>query len=290
MISRRMALGSILALGGCSSIPQTFSSPPSLSVMTKSLRDLLELPPPKNRLDTAVFAFLDQTGQHKPNQNYADYSLAVTQGAVALLIKSMHDAGSGGWFRVLERNRISDVLQERQIIRANRIEYSGPDGKGLPPLAPLLNAGIIMEGGIIAYDSDVITGGFGANYLGIGGSAQYRKDTVGVSIRTVSTLSGEVLTNVESNKTVYSVQIGGSIFKYVGFNKLLQVESGLSMNEPVTLCVNEAIELAVYATIMEGTMKGYWDFADQERRKLLIDDYLTTRGGSPPLVPNTKPA
>lgn len=290
MISRRMTLGGLMALGGCSSVTRNLSTPPSLSVMTKSMRDLLELPSPKNRLDTAVFAFLDQTGQHKPNQNYADYSLAVTQGAVALLIKSMHDAGSGRWFRVLERNRISDVLQERQIIRANRIEYSGPDGKSLPPLAPLLNAGIIMEGGIIAYDSDVITGGFGANYLGIGGNVQYRKDTVGVSLRTVSTLSGEVLTNVESNKTVYSVQIDGSIFKYVGFNKLLQIESGLSMNEPVTLCVNEAIELAVYATIIEGTMKGYWEFADQERQKLLIDDYLTTRGGSPQLVPTVKPA
>jgi curli production assembly/transport component CsgG len=68
----------------------------------------------------------------------------------------------------------------------------------------------------------------------------------------------------------------------VGFNKLLQVEAGFSTNEPVTLCVNEAIELAVYATIMEGTLKGYWGFADAARQKQLIDDYLKTRGGELP--------
>ncbi len=278
MISRRHALLGSLALSGCSSAAQTFSAAPSLSVPTKSLDDLLNLPPPRDKMDTAVFAFLDQTGQHKPNQNYADYSFAVTQGAVALLIKALHDAGSGSWFRVLERNRIGDILQERQIIRANRLEYTGPAGRSLPPLAPLLNAGTIMEGGIIADDSDVVTGGLGANYLGIGANVQYRKDTVGVSLRTVSTLSGEVLTTAEANKTIYSVQVGGSIFKFVGFNKLLQVEAGLSTNEPVTLCVNQAVELAVYATIMEGTIKGYWDFADEVRKKLLIDDYMKSRG------------
>lgn len=275
-------LGGMLVLTGCSSAAQTFSTPPSLSTRTEALDDLLNLPPPSNRLDTAVFAFLDQTGQHKPNQTYADYSFAVTQGGTALLTKALDDAGAGSWFRVLERNRIGDVLQERQIIRANRIEYAGPSGKQLPPLAPLLNAGTIMEGGIVGYDSNLITGGIGANYLGIGGDVQYQKDTVGVSLRTVSTLSGEVLTDVQANKTIYSAELEGSIFKFVGFNKLLQVEAGFSTNEPVTLCVNEAIELAVYATIMEGTLKGYWGFVDAARQKQLIDDYLKTRGGELP--------
>lgn len=286
MLSRRSALGGgLFLLAGCSSAAQTFSIPPSLSNRTRSLDDLVNLPPPRDRLDTAVFAFLDQTGQHKPNQNFAEYSFAVTQGATALLTKALHDAGSGSWFRVLERNRIGDVLQERQIIRANRIEYAGPDGKSLPPLTPLLNAGTIMEGGIIGYDSDLITGGLGANYLGIGGNVQYRRDTVAISLRVVSTLTSEVLTDVEANKTIYSAQIEGSIFKFVSFNKLLQAEGGVTTNEPVTLCVNQAIELAVYAMIMEGTIKGYWGFADKAREKQLVEDYVKTRGGSMPRVP-----
>jgi curli production assembly/transport component CsgG len=283
-----MCCGLLLLTAGCASSARTFSSEPSLAARTQSLDDLLRLPPPKTRLDTAVFRFLDQTGQHKPNDTYADYSFAVTQGATNLLIQALHDAGSGAWFRVLERANVADVLQERQIIRANRIEYKGPNGEELPPIAPLLNAGSIFEGGIVGYDSDLLTGGVGANYLGIGGNVQYRKDTVTVSLRTVSTLSGEVLTATEASKTIYSVQLDFSVFKFVSFNKLLQAEAGFSTNEPVTICVTQAIELAVYATIMEGAIKGYWAFADPAVQTALINDYLKTRGGEMPYVAPAK--
>jgi curli production assembly/transport component CsgG len=252
---------------------------PSLTPRTAAREDLQNLPPPRRRLDTAVFRFLDQTGQHRPNQTYADYSFAVTQGASNLLIKALHDAGSGKWFRVLERSNVADVLQERQIIRANRIEYSGPDKQSLPQLAALLNAGTIFEGGIIGYDTNLITGGIGANYLGIGASTQYQKDTVTVSLRAVSTLTGEVLTAVDATKTIYSVAVDASVFRFVGFNKLLQVEGGLTTNEPVTLCVQQAIDLAVYASIMEGTLKGYWGFADKTAEARLTADYLKSRDG-----------
>jgi curli production assembly/transport component CsgG len=248
---------------------------------TESLEDLLKLPPPKTRLDAAVFRFLDQTGQHKPNDSFAEYSFAVTQGATNLLIKAMHDAGSGSWFRVIERANVGDLLQERQIIRANRIEYARP---GAPPqaLAPLLNAGIIFEGAIVGYDSNNVTGGAGANYLGVGASVQYRKDTVTIALRAVSTLTGEVLTAVECSKTIFSTLLDASIFKFVDFNKLLQVEFGFSTNEPVTLCVTQAIELAVYATIMEGALKGYWGFEDTAAQTKLTDEYFKTRGGQLP--------
>lgn len=269
---------SILAATGCS---RWISESPKLVTRTESLEDLLKLPPPKARLDAAVFRFLDQTGQHKPNDNFAEYSFAVTQGATNLMIKAMHDAGSGSWFRVIERANISDLLQERQIIRANRIEYAKP---GSPPqvLAPLLNAGIIFQGAIVGYDSNTVTGGAGANYLGIGASVQYRKDTVTVALRAVSTLTGEVLTAVECSKTIFSTLLDASIFKFVDFNKLLQAELGFSTNEPVTLCVTQAIELAVYATIMEGALKGYWGFEDAAAQARLTDDYLKTRGGQVP--------
>ena len=212
----------LLAAGGCS---RMLSEEPTLVTRTQSLDDLLKLPVPRAKLDAAVFRFLDQTGQHKPNDNFAEYSFAVTQGATNLLIKAMHDAGSGSWFRVIERANIGDLLQERQIIRANRIEYAAP-GRTPQPLAPLLNAGILLQGAIVGYDSNIVTGGAGANYLGIGGSVQYRKDTVTVALRAVSTLTGEVLTAVECSKTIFSTLVDFSIFKFVDFNKLLQVEAG----------------------------------------------------------------
>jgi curli production assembly/transport component CsgG len=280
-LSRRVMLSSALfTLGGCTSTASLFATDPTPSVVagTKSYDDLMALPPPARRLDVAVFRFLDQTGQHKPNQSFADYSFAVTQGGTNLLIKALRDAGAGTWFRVVERANVNDLLQERQIIRANRIEYAGPNKETLPELGPLLNAGLILEGGIVGYDSNIITGGVGANYLGIGASTQYSKDTVTVSLRTVSTLTGEVLTAVETTKTIYSVLFDGSVYQFVGFNKLLQAETGFSTNEPVTICVTQAIELAVYSTIMEGALQHQWGFQDPAAQARLTQDYLATRG------------
>ena len=48
---------------------------------------------------------------------------------------------------------------------------------------------MILEGGIIGYDSNIETGGRGARTLGIGGQTQYRRDVVIVSLRAVSTLT-----------------------------------------------------------------------------------------------------
>lgn len=277
--SRRAAvLGLACAAAGCQTSRDLLYQRPTLA-WSSSLQDLLTLPPPRNRLDTAVFRFLDQTGQHKPNSNFADYSFAVTQGASNMLVQALHEAGSGNWFRVVERSNVGDLLQERQIIRANRIEYAGPDKKPLPELGPLLNAGTIFEGGIVGYDTNLLTGGIGANYLGIGANLQYQRDTVSVSLRTVSTLTGEVLTAVGTTKTIYSALLDGSIFRYVGFNKLLQVETGLSTNEPVTVCVTQAIELAVYATIMEGALANFWAFADSDAQVKLETEYLRTNNG-----------
>ena len=49
----------------------------------------------------------------------------------------------------------------------------------------------------------------------------------------------------------------------------------------MTLCVTQAIELALYATIMEGSLKGYWGFEDQAAQTKLTEEYLKTRGTAP---------
>ena len=46
--------------------------------------------------------------------------------------------------------------------------------------------GPYRPGGIIGYDANILTGGFGANFLGIGGNTEYRRDNVSVYVRAVS--------------------------------------------------------------------------------------------------------
>jgi curli production assembly/transport component CsgG len=280
-----MVAGGLLTLVACGSTPATMlAESPTLGARTGSGDNLRELPAPRAQLDVAVFTFLDQTGQHRPNNNFAEYSFAVTQGGASILINSLMEAGrsNGRWFRVVERNRVSDLFQERQIIRANRAENVGPDGRALPPIGPLRNAGLIVTGGIIAYDSNVLTGGLGASFLGIGATTEYRRDTVSVFLRAVSVLTGEVLVSVTTDKTIYSMGVQGGANRYVGFNKLLQIEGGITTNEPRQLAVRQAIEKAVHAMIAEGASKNLWGFADEAQGREVIREYLATRDGQIP--------
>ena len=141
----------------------------------------------------------------------------------------------------------------------------------------------MLTGGIIAYDSNVLTGGAGANFLGIGGSTEYRRDNVSVFLRAVSVATGEVLASVTTDKTIYSVSLQGMASKYVGWNKLLQIEAGVTTNEPRQLAVRQAIEKAVHALVLEGADKGYWSFADQGQGRQLILDYQASRDERFPL-------
>jgi curli production assembly/transport component CsgG len=263
-------------LGACSFLQNLTHSPEDdvqFEKHTGALDELLNLPPAQKKIYVAIYQFADQTGQHKPNDNYTDYSTAVTQGSASILINALTRAGTGSWFSVLDRTSLNSVLQERQLIRINREQYLGQDGQALKPLDPLHNAGILLEGGIIGYDSNVNTGGLGAQYLGIGGDTEYRRDLVTVYLRAVSVTTGEVLKSVTTSKTIYSIALNTNLYRYVAFAKLLQIEGGITTNEPVELAVKQAIEKAVYALIVEGAESSLWQFQDPAAQKSTIDNY-----------------
>ena len=214
-------------------------------------------------MTVAVYGFRDLTGQMKPNDRIAVFSKAVTQGSEVFLIKSLQD--SRNWFRVVERVGLDNLVKERQLIRNQREVYEGKDAR---PLKPLTVAGLIIEGGIIGYDSNIRSGGNGARFLGIGGSQQYRVDEVTVSLRLVSISSGEVLLTTAVSKTIYSTAHNVGMLRFVDAGtRALELESGTALNEPTTYAVRVAIEQAVYEMIMEGQRKGLWNFVQANNKK-----------------------
>jgi len=223
-------------------------------------QSLRELPPAEVMPVVAVYQFADLTGQRKESENIALFSSAVTQGAHNLLIDSLKaagagDTGNGTWFRVVERGiGLDNLVRERQIIRSTRQEHN--EGG---PMEPLLFAGIILEGGIVGYDSNIETGGDGARWMGIGGVTSYRRDSVTVSLRAISTLTGEVLINVQTQKSILSVGAGMDVFRFLDMDtQLLELETGISFNESTTWAVRAAIESAVLAMIEQGDVRGFW--------------------------------
>lgn len=216
---------------------------------------LKELPKPKEQIVVGVYKFRDQTGQYKPQENGSNFSTAVTQGATSILLKALEDSK---WFIPIERENIGNLLQERNLIRSTRQEYSKNANPNEPQLTPLLYAGVLLEGGIISYDTNIITGGFGARYFGTGGSIKYRQDRVTIYLRMVSTSNGKILKSVYISKTILSQAIDESLFKYVSFKRLLEVETGYTTNEPVHMAVTEAIEKAVQSLVLEGIQDNIW--------------------------------
>lgn len=214
-------------------------------------------------MTVAVYGFRDLTGQNKPNDKLALFSKAVTQGAEVFLIKSLQD--SKNWFRVVERVGLDNLIKERQLIRNQREVYEGKEAR---PLKPLTVAGILIEGGIIGYDSNIRSGGNGARFLGIGGSQQYRVDEVTVSVRLISISSGEVLISTAVSKTIYSTAHNVGVLRFVDAGtKALELENGAALNEPTTYAVRVAIEQAVYEMIIEGQRKGLWNFIQGKNEK-----------------------
>ena len=265
----------ITLLTGCSDfLFEPMLEAPKISNDTDSGRLLKSLPPSASNTVVSVYEFQDQTGQLKPNDNFADYSRAVTQGGLAILNKALLEAGNGHWFDVVERGGLKNLLQERQIIQLTRAQYAPPDAPKTQNLSPLLYAGMLIEGGIVGYDSNFSTGGAGANYLGVGGDVKYRRDIVTVNLRAISVENGQVLMSITSEKTLYSTGLTGNVFKYVSFDHLLQMETGFTMNEPPQLAVRQAIETAVYSLIMEGTRKQFWQFADPQAGTLALQEYM----------------
>lgn len=270
-----LSFGVLTTLGGCGELGTQYvgtrfdrDMTPVLSTpATNTGLALRQLPPSKRTIDVAVYKYDDKTGQNEESDNFTRFSRAVSQGMSDVLIDVLTDVGDGQWFNVIERANVQDLLTERQLIDQTNQNYRGLQQSALQPLR---FAGIIISGGVIDYDTNVLTGGFGARVLGIGNSYKYRRDRISVILRAISVQTGEVLTSVQTEKTIYSQSDQFSVFSYVAVDGLLEFDAGVSVNEPTGIAVRQAVELAVYDLILEGAEENIWQFKDLAEQQRLI--------------------
>ena len=263
-----IAMVLLCTLGGCASTKSDSivygESPYTLETDTmKRLKNIPELGQPQ--ITIAVYNFPDRTGQRKPNVKFSQLSTAVTQGPETWVINGLKAVGGNDpWFIVVERQGLDAIIKERQLIRSTRELYDGEsDIKN--QLKPLKFAGLIVEGGIVGYDSNVTSGGVGARYFGIGVNEQYRTDQVTVSIRLVAVQTGEILITTSATKTIASHSSGGDVFRFLDLStKALEIETGVATNEPVNYAIRTTIEHAIHNMIYEGIDKKLWKFKIEE--------------------------
>ena len=274
MIKIALILG-LLLLSNCAMLQKAgMESKPEVTEM-KMQKEFDTVPAPaQKKITVAVYSFQDKTGQRRNTPNIASFSTAVTQGAEPFLIKALQDVGKGQWFDVVERVNVDNLIKERTIIKQMRDAYEGNNSKAVPPLQ---FAGIIVEGGIIGYDSGMESGGAAYKWLGIGPQSQYSKDIVTVSLRAISVSSGRVLTTITVSKTIYSTADSIAILKaFRGGTAFFEAETGLTINEPTTLAVKATVEAAVVELIKEGERKGIWSFKPIPEN---VDDWYENSNG-----------
>ena len=248
----------MIPLMGCTP-PANFVKKDAELIPTIEKRKVILPEPKKGKVIVAVYSFADKTGQRKDSTTIAKLSSAVTQGGETILLKSLEDAGNGKWFRIVERVGIDNLLKERQLIRTARDEASDSSR-----IRPILYAGMILEGGIISYDTNIRTGGIGVRWLGIGPDTQYQEDVVTVSIRAISVQTGEVLLTVNAQKTILSYTAGVAIFKFFdNGTKNFEQEVGITQTEATIHAIKSATDLAVEELIIQGEKKGMWEFKEK---------------------------
>jgi curli production assembly/transport component CsgG len=229
-------------------------------VARNPIQKQLDSTPPLDgpKITIAVYGFQDKTGQRKPNDKFSVLSSAVTQGSEVWVIDALKKVGKGTWFQVVERVSLDNLVKERQLIRSTREVY---EGKEAPKLKPMLFAGLLLEGGVVGYDSNIQSGGAGARYLGIGASTQYRIDQVTVAMRVVSVQTGEVLLTVAVEKRIASHRTSADVFRFLDMGtNALEIEAGSAINEPVNYAVRAAIESSVVEIVKQGEEQGLWKY------------------------------
>ena len=206
--------------------------------------------PKKGPIIVGVYSYTDMTGQRQGT----GLSSAVTQGAENYLIDGLKDYSNGAWFRVLERKNIENIIKERQIIRSAMDEVN-PESE----LPSMLYAGMLVEGGIVGYDANTLSGGDGVRVFGIGVSEKYTKHTVTVAIRAISVATSEVLASILVEKEILSITDNLTATKFFDLDrKVIEIESGTTTNEASNYAVRSAVNKAVHELVLEGLSNKLW--------------------------------
>ena len=227
------------------------------------------------KITVAVYSFPDVTGQRKQ----VGLSTAVSQGADVWVIQALMAVNNGSWFTVVERASLDSLVKERQLIRSTRELYDGTGSD--EALQPMMFAGLILEGGIVGYDTNTTSGGAGARYFGLGMHEEYRTDQVTISLRLVAVQTGEILLTVSSTKTIASTSNGADVFRFLDLGtRALEIESGNAANEPVNYAIRTAIEYGILQMLYIGKEQGLWEWekpivAEVVKNKYIAQDVLT---------------
>ena len=117
---RLIAALTLFILAGCGMELPSTSGPELLNAeelarKQSSYVPLSELPERTSSVTLAIYDIPDKTGANLRTENFAEFSKAVSQGADAFVVQALSEVGNGTWFRLVERESIEALMQERRM-------------------------------------------------------------------------------------------------------------------------------------------------------------------------------
>lgn len=124
----------------------------------------------------------------------------------------------------------------------------------------------MVEGSIIGYESNVKSGGVGARYFGIGADTQYQLDQIAVNLRVVNVSTGEILSSVNTSKTILSYEVQAGVFRFIDYQRLLEGEVGY-LERTRYAVPDVGYRNRVIFLINDGIDRGLWDLQNKAERQ-----------------------
>ena len=133
-----------------------------------------------------------------------------------MLVTALKDSR---WFIPLERQAYKTCLTSARLFVRHKKTARLPINNRIP-LQSLTAANIMVEGSIIGYESNVNLAGWGKIFWHRC-DTQYQLDQIAVNLRVVNVSTGEILSSVNTSKTILSYEV------QPGFSALLTTSACL---------------------------------------------------------------
>jgi curli biogenesis system outer membrane secretion channel CsgG len=213
----------VAALAGpAQQVTQADGTRPAVRVLQTPVRPI---PGPKRTVAVSRFASKSDFNLH--------YGLSdVGGGLSALLTAALVESGQ---FIVVERETLSDVLAEQNLVASGLVK----DGTAASPGA-LLGAGLLVKGAVTDFSESAAGGGFGVSVAGVGVGLKSRAATVGLDIQIIDTTTSQVIASYHVVEKITAKAVAVDVARGgvdMGFTKFIETPIGQAARKAITAAV-----------------------------------------------------
>lgn len=172
-----------------------------------------------------------------------------------------NELSSSGDFRVVERQKLENVLEEQNLAASGRVAK----GSG-PKIGKLTGAQYLVTGTVTSYEENTSSTGGGLSFRGIGFGGKQSEAYIAVDIRVINTETGDIdfSRTVEGRSKSSGVSVG--VYRG-GFGGTLAHEENTPAGKAIRAALVEITDYLDCVMVKRDGCKADFDAKEQKRRQ-----------------------